>query len=188
MDENYQYKCIDIDECSTIPGICESDTRPGYCFTSVTNGRCINQLPQLLPKPQCCCDTGRCWSSGAGGAPEICPFRGTDEYRKLCTMSWVRPGVPEPGPVIPVGPGYPPPIGPEVRPPVYPPIFPQPPVPGYIRPTPAAPVTSLNFTQDYCLLYRNLCIHGRCIPTPGSYRCECNTGFHLDGRGECIEP
>ncbi|XP_044135564.1 fibrillin-1 [Bufo gargarizans] len=210
-------KCEDIDECNTITGICESgecantvgsyfckcppgfftsadgsrciDTRPGYCFTSVTNGRCINQLPQLLPKRQCCCDSGRCWSAGAAAAPEMCPFRGTDEYRKLCTVTWPPPGpFPIPDhiqPGFPGGPEYPPPLGPQV-PPVGP-FFPVPPVPGFRHPTPASPVTTLNFTQDYCLLYRNLCIHGRCIPTPGSYRCECNKGFHLDGRGECID-
>lgn len=37
-----------------------------------------------------------------------------------------------------------------------------------------------------CEVYRNLCINGRCVPMPGNYRCECNMGYRLDGRGECI--
>lgn len=46
-------------------------------------------------------------------------------------------------------------------------------------------ILPVNFT-DYCQLFRHLCLNGRCIPTPGSYRCECNKGFQLDVRGECI--
>lgn len=40
---------------------------------------------------------------------------------------------------------------------------------------------------NMCLAIRNLCLNGRCIPLPGNnYRCECNMGFKLDIRGECI--
>lgn len=40
---------------------------------------------------------------------------------------------------------------------------------------------------NICQAYRNLCLNGRCIPMAGiGYRCECNMGFRLDGRGECI--
>lgn len=40
---------------------------------------------------------------------------------------------------------------------------------------------------NMCQAYRNLCLNGRCIPMPGvGYRCECNMGFRLDGRGECV--
>ncbi|XP_013923451.1 PREDICTED: fibrillin-1-like [Thamnophis sirtalis] len=49
-------------------------------------------------------------------------------------------------------------------------------------------IATVNFTQaNLCQVYQNLCINGRCIPTPGSYRCECKKGFELDIRGECIE-
>lgn len=39
-----------------------------------------------------------------------------------------------------------------------------------------------------CQAYRNLCLNGRCIPMPGGigYRCECNMGYRLNGRGECF--
>lgn len=38
-----------------------------------------------------------------------------------------------------------------------------------------------------CQAYRNLCLNGRCIPMPViGYRCECNMGYRVDGRSECI--
>ncbi|KAG9350651.1 hypothetical protein JZ751_024540 [Albula glossodonta] len=42
---------------------------------------------------------------------------------------------------------------------------------------------TLNETIDVCKHFTNLCLNGRCIPTPPNYRCECNMGFHVD---ECI--
>ncbi|MEQ2182859.1 hypothetical protein GOODEAATRI_026639 [Goodea atripinnis] len=41
---------------------------------------------------------------------------------------------------------------------------------------------------NMCQAFRNLCLNGRCIPMLGiGYRCECNMGFKLDTRGECID-
>eukprot|EP00069_Balaena_mysticetus_P005229 bmy_17796T0 len=206
-------KCEDIDECSTIPGICDGgectntvssyfckcppgfytspdgtrciDVRPGYCYTALANGRCSNQLPQSITKMQCCCDVGRCWSPGVTVAPEMCPIRATEDFNKLCSVPIVipeRPGYPSPplGPIPPVHavpPGFPP--GPQIT-------VPRPPV-EYPYPSREPPrVLPVNVT-DYCQLFRYLCQNGRCIPTPGSYRCECNKGFQLDLRGECID-
>ena len=45
---------------------------------------------------------------------------------------------------------------------------------------------SLNDSIDVCKHFTNLCLNGRCIPTPTSYRCECNMGYKQDVRGECI--
>ena len=51
---------------------------------------------------------------------------------------------------------------------------------------PHAGTATLNQTIDICRHFTNLCLNGRCLPTPSSYRCECNVGYTQDVRGECI--
>lgn len=51
---------------------------------------------------------------------------------------------------------------------------------------PVAGTATLNQTIDICRHFTNLCLNGRCLPTPASYRCECNMGYKQDVRGECI--
>uniref|UniRef100_A0A4W5N255 TB domain-containing protein n=1 Tax=Hucho hucho TaxID=62062 RepID=A0A4W5N255_9TELE len=92
-----------IDECSTIPGVCDGgectntagsyvctcprgyitstdgarcvDQRVGTCFSALANGHCAGDLQGQYTKMQCCCDTGRCWASGQ--IAEMCPVRGS---------------------------------------------------------------------------------------------------------------
>ncbi|KAG7261181.1 hypothetical protein CRUP_013413 [Coryphaenoides rupestris] len=45
---------------------------------------------------------------------------------------------------------------------------------------------TVNETVDVCKHFTNLCLNGRCMLTPNSYRCECNIGHKQDMRGECI--
>ncbi|GAA6065789.1 fibrillin-2b isoform X1, partial [Tachysurus ichikawai] len=44
---------------------------------------------------------------------------------------------------------------------------------------------NVSTTIDVCKHFPNLCLNGRCIPTPNSYRCECNMGYSQEGPGQC---
>ncbi|XP_049339341.1 fibrillin-1 isoform X2 [Astyanax mexicanus] len=207
-------KCEDIDECSNIPGLCGAgecsntigsyfcrcpvgfetaldgsrciDARSGFCYDDIINGRCANLNAQPMTKNQCCCNVGRCWAGST--IPEMCPIRGTEEYQTLCVPSSGVPGPYVPGPYVPGG-GIP------QIPSIIPlqPIIPQGPLgpqrPDIIPPPPPRNgILTQNITRtNLCDAVRNLCLNGRCIPTPGSYRCECNMGYQLDIRGHCID-
>ncbi|XP_041837926.1 fibrillin-1 isoform X2 [Melanotaenia boesemani] len=188
---------------SSVDGSVCVDARGGYCYASLLNGRCANQNSQLLTKMQCCCDSGRCWSDGS--TPEMCPIRGTEEYQRLCiqipdtgvVIPGRVPGTPDIPGIYPVHPGqtvngHIPGVIPgqiPVQVPVQIPI--QRPVhPGQlpIQPPPGPAIIQTQNITNMCQAIRNLCLNGRCIPMAGSeYRCECNMGFRLDGRGECID-
>ncbi|TSK53727.1 Fibrillin-2 [Bagarius yarrelli] len=205
-------KCEDVDECATIPGVCDGgectntagsyvctcprgfitsadgsrciDQRLGMCFASLANGRCAMEMTGQYTKMQCCCDTGRCWAMGH--IPEMCPVRGSDEYRRLCIE-----GIPFTtgrdnvnifnGHKLPGQNGH-----------------------GYgngngngngnggdwtktdTRPIIVLP-QNVSTTIDVCKHFPNLCLNGRCIPTPNSYRCECNMGYSQEGPGQCTD-
>lgn len=221
-------KCEDIDECQIILGACDGgectntigsfyctcprgyvtspdgsrciDQRAGTCFSSLVNGRCAQELTRYYTKMQCCCDSGRCWALGS--VPEMCPIRGSDEYRRLCIEGVpvvqgiphydpnYRPGFPDTAGLPRFdfnGEGYPPAV-----PVTHPSI-----VNGGSggngngngrHRQPDIGTFTINQTKlDICKHFINLCKNGRCILTPTGHRCECNMGFKQDVPGECVD-
>ncbi|XP_069816785.1 fibrillin-2-like [Dendropsophus ebraccatus] len=209
------HKCEDIDECSAVTGICNGgecsntigsyycicprgyltsadgqrciDQRSGTCFSSLVNGRCAQELSGRFTKMQCCCESGQCWMLGS--IPELCPVRGSDDYRRLCTdglpFGGPRPGGPGgfgPNGFVP-GNGYIPVPGGNGFPPIIGGVGVD--GGGGAGTGSTGGVATLNQTIDICKQYPNLCLNGRCIPNLSSYRCECHIGYKQDTQTEC---
>ncbi|XP_023560870.1 fibrillin-3 isoform X3 [Octodon degus] len=177
---------------SSLDGTHCLDLRGGTCFSVLFGGRCAADLAGHYTRRQCCCTGGKCWA--AGSAPELCPDRGSDEFQRLCVqglLPWLPlsshashfPGFPgfrsnSRGPAL--GPARHGPYGSSGR--------------GVPRLGPvnshmalSAGSATLNQTVDVCRHSPSLCLHGRCVPTPSGYHCECGVGYAQDVWSECID-
>ncbi|KAG1700053.1 Fibrillin-2 [Nymphon striatum] len=102
--------CKDINECETRRGLCENgqcvntpgshrclcnsgyrvgptgkqciDTKAGYCYIDAMGGMCRLKTNNMMKVTfsKCCCGAGKAW----GDRCQMCPRRGTEQYRKLC--------------------------------------------------------------------------------------------------------
>uniref|UniRef100_A0A671NV91 Fibrillin 2a n=1 Tax=Sinocyclocheilus anshuiensis TaxID=1608454 RepID=A0A671NV91_9TELE len=173
----------------------------GVCFASVENGRCAQKISGRFSKIQCCCDRGHCWSQST--AHEMCPVPGSDEYFRICLVVSALSGFSEEDPDLHPQhrSGFRPTSNDRIlRPPndngrITPQIHqipgngngfkPQQPVVGeQILMT----MNKCSRTVNRCRLFPNLCLNGHCVPLGSDYRCDCNTGYREDNRGDAFEP
>uniref|UniRef100_A0A8C1IP79 Fibrillin 1 n=1 Tax=Cyprinus carpio TaxID=7962 RepID=A0A8C1IP79_CYPCA len=174
--------CQDIDECSHVSGLCNG----GQCSNTIGSYfcRCPVGFDTALDGSRCIdARTGFCYANIVNGRC-VNPLPQRLSKSQCCCENrgcWSGSAVPEMCPIRETGEDelclysytVPDPSRPDLGP-----I----PIPG-----PGPVVLSQNISSNMCEVYRNLCINGRCVPMPGNYRCECNMGYRLDGRGECID-
>ncbi|XP_029108624.1 fibrillin-2 isoform X1 [Scleropages formosus] len=204
-------KCEDVDECTTIPQVCDGgrclnspgsyscecpagflqstdkkqciDQRVGSCYRSLVNGRCAQELSTRASKAQCCCNLGRCWARGT--LPEMCPFRGSEEFSRLCKEGMPIDSIPEGNSSVVGGRvstsgtrKYDSTINGRGVNPIN---------GGNGRGPSEKEYATLTRRANICEQVANPCPNGHCIPVLSSYRCECYMGFMQDTRGDCTD-
>ncbi|KAJ3593092.1 hypothetical protein NHX12_005429, partial [Muraenolepis orangiensis] len=179
------------------------DARSGYCYQSLLNGQCANQNSQLLSKMQCCCGNGRCWdqkktqncASRYQAKPQAKSQANIQAKPQAKSQAYIQA---KPQANIQAKPQAKPQANiraniqaniqakPQAKPQAN--IRIQANIQASIQDTSPSNLNLYQNITNICQTIPNLCVHGRCIPTVGiGYRCECNMGFKLDGRGVCLD-
>ncbi|XP_042587887.1 fibrillin-2-like [Cyprinus carpio] len=166
----------------------------GVCFASVVNGRCAQEISGRFSKVQCCCERGRCWSQST--AHEMCPMPRSDEYYRICLVGSALSGFSEEHPDMPsqLPSGFRPAsndqilhtlnnnglITPQIH---HIPQIPQISGNGHGFKPQRPVVVGVTETVSRC----GPCLNGRCVPVGSDYRCDCDSGYREDSRGECSD-
>ncbi|KTG46068.1 hypothetical protein cypCar_00033564, partial [Cyprinus carpio] len=166
----------------------------GVCFASVVNGRCAQEISGRFSKVQCCCERGRCWSQST--AHEMCPIPRSDEYYRICLVGSALSGFSEEHPDMPsqLPSGFRPAsndqilhtlnnnglITPQIH---HIPQIPQISGNGHGFKPQRPVVVGVTETVSRC----GPCLNGRCVPVGSDYRCDCDSGYREDSRGECSD-
>uniref|UniRef100_A0A8C2A5X6 Fibrillin-1 n=1 Tax=Cyprinus carpio TaxID=7962 RepID=A0A8C2A5X6_CYPCA len=203
--------CEDMDECSTVQHVCDGgrcinsagsfscvcpagfwpsadrtrclEQHTGVCFASVVNGRCAQEISGRFSKVQCCCERGRCWSQST--AHEMCPMPRSDEYYRICLVGSALSGFSEEHPDMPsqLPSGFRPASNDQILHTLNNNglITPQ------IHHIPQIPQISGNVGVTETVSRCGPCLNGRCVPVGSDYRCDCDSGYREDSRGECSD-
>ena len=161
------------------------DIRAGVCFTELIQGQCRTEVSRRMSFKDCCCSAGKGWSEGR--VCQLCPLRNTGKCfsgkKPWLTndVNFHQDGIGRTDGIL-----------------LY----------SYPRCNCIAVINKQFATmkiwisdafarlceigeqtlpdQDLCSQFVHLCQNGRCISTPGSYRCECSLGFRLNANDACI--
>ncbi|XP_025412034.1 fibrillin-2-like isoform X2 [Sipha flava] len=165
--DNTSTFCYDVDECNERPDVCGA----GFCVNDVGTYHCV--CPEgymLLPNGKECVDMRKenCFLNYTDGQCSVAMSNSQTRMICCCSMgqAWGLPCQPCPASttkeyLLLCGSR-----------------------PGLIM----NPMTNRTEEIDECTLMPNMCNHGTCVNTPGSFHCSCDSGYVYDANShQCID-
>ena len=186
-DGGYQCVCADGHENVTGPDGKQTCVYngPGICYEHVSNAECTDALDEEITRSDCCCirgtrPTGQCFQTSTSNVVAVCPIPGSDEYVKLCDISDMPRNITNPDHICKLkgqcmngkcvldaqgqlnclcDDGY-----------------------------ESDPIDLVCQDVNECEVNPNLCPHGSCRNSDGSWYCDCNAGYEpADDRQSCVQ-